>query len=85
MSKTLCCQSWALSLFKLSARVRMPHGYKCSQQLSARVCIRALQLAKSGPPPDVVGVWVGDSDVGAIATDGSFIYKSATLGQASYI
>jgi len=44
-----------------------------------------LQLANSGPPPDVVGVWVDDSDVGAIATDGSFIYQSATIGQAPYI
>ncbi len=50
-----------------------------------RVRIRALQLANSGPPPDVVGVWVDDSDVGAIATDGSFIYQSATIGQAPYI
>ena len=54
-----------------------------SQKLRVGIC--ALQLASSGPPPDVVGVWVDDSDVGAIATDGSFIYQSATIGQAPYI
>ena len=59
------------------------HMATSSQKLRVRIC--ALQLANSGPPPDVVGVWVDDSDVGAIATDGSFIYQSATIGQAPYI
>ncbi|KAL0030290.1 hypothetical protein WJX77_007668 [Trebouxia sp. C0004] len=53
----------------------------CTLGLSAAL----VQLANSGPPPDVVGVWVDDSDVGAIAMDGSFIYQSATIGQAPYI
>lgn len=44
-----------------------------------------LQLANAGVPPDVVGAFVDYDDMGAIATDGSFIYQGASGGESPYV
>ena len=35
------------------------------------------QLANAGVPPDLVGAFVSDTDMGSIGIDGSFIYQDA--------
>ena len=46
----------------------------------------SMQFANSGVCPDLVGVFISGTDVGAIGVDGSFLYQDAGAdGGGAYV